>query len=187
MTVSNLLRPASVVAGLALLLTTAAINPAQAAVITYQFTGQCIDCFGGEGTAHATLVLQDYTPGDTINNDFSKFVSFTYDETDLMISYTITALDAGVYFFAELPAGSGSAPNFSVGNDAFFFDAWDYLDSETLTQENGWQTGINGGGIFDFGTNQNFTQQLTETPEPSSFLMIGGGLAGVVALRRRKK
>ena len=52
-----------------------AFTPASAAVVSemaFSFTGVCSDC---DGTAHAELVLMDYTLGDTMGD--ANLVSFT--------------------------------------------------------------------------------------------------------------
>src|SRR5689334_11312287 len=62
---------------------------------SYQFVGNCSDC---AGTAMATLVLQNYTPGSALNN--SDFVSLTYSSN--LLNFTLLA--------NESPSITGSLP-----------------------------------------------------------------------------
>ncbi len=70
---------------------------ARASKVEYDFSGICTDC---TGTAAAQLVLQNYTPGTALTA--ANFVRFTYDGTNLLRPYTITA--------AELSGVSGAIP-----------------------------------------------------------------------------
>ncbi len=59
---------------------------APAAAVDFSFSGLCIDC---AGTGKGTLVLKDYTLGDTLTA--ANFVSFTYDSS--LLSYSLTSVD----------------------------------------------------------------------------------------------
>jgi hypothetical protein len=189
MSLFNFLRPASILAGFALLITTAAVHPVQAAVIptvTYEFSGTCTDC---TGTALATLVLQNYTPGDAIS-DPDQLVSFTYYPTDLFpTGFTILNGDPTLSIGGSVPNGDGPA-DFYINNDSFFFytGAFTTGDLSGYTGPDAFETGVQAPAVLlDYGTSSSFSLQSVATPEPSSFLLIGGGLASLVALRRRKK
>jgi hypothetical protein len=180
------LRPARHLASLALFYSLAAIG-LQANPITYSFTGDCIDC---AGTATATLVLDNYTPGTAIDLMTTTLVSFTYDGTNLLPSYTILPGNL-VDMSGTLPAGSGPADFYitSIFNtmtlnlnginivlDGNFFSS--------SSSSGNWSTG-DARTVLDFGSNGNFA--LAGVPEPSSVLLIGAGLAGLAAFGRRKR
>ena len=85
-----------------------AFTPASAAVVpemAFSFTGVCSDC---DGTAHAELVLKDYTLGETMGD--ANLVSFTYDGTNLLSGFTITPTSPGLYLFGVID-GPFPAPN----------------------------------------------------------------------------
>lgn len=169
MSLFNLLKPARLVAGLALVLASSSFSSAQAAQIV-NWTG---DCFGGcgGGSASAVITLADtyvfgnaVTPSDLLQFDFySNALSVT-------IVPPLSILEG------SLPPSSGSY--FAIADSSWEFYA----------QDNGtWAIGsldINGFTTQAWGSNSNFA---TATPEPSSMLLIAAGLAGVGTLRRRKK
>lgn len=53
---------------------------------TFEFTGQCSDC---NGSAAAQLEVRNYIDGTSLTA--TNFVSFTYDGTNLLNPFTITA------------------------------------------------------------------------------------------------
>jgi len=174
------LRPVTLFAGLALLVSFGAVNPLRANVI-YDFTGACTDCYGGAGNGTATLVLQDtYTPGNAVN--LSDLISFDYHGTDLLAAYTITPANAS-FMNGTLPVSSGPA-NFQVSGCISSCGNGDVIAYFTSAVDGTWSINI-GPLNTDFGTNGNFS--TTATPEPSSVLLIGAGLAGLATLRRRQR
>jgi PEP-CTERM motif len=166
MFLTKLLRTAAIAAGLALI---SAAAPASAAVI-YNFSGTCD--FGCTGTATATLILDDtYTPGTAIAG-ISQLISFTYYGTGVVPVFTINPTPS--FMGGELPVASG-APT-----DPFIIS--DGLTNQFAVGTSGdwiW-LGNEGGDSVTDGT-------FTLTPEPSSFVLIGGGVAALAALRRRKR
>ncbi|MBY0502828.1 MAG: PEP-CTERM sorting domain-containing protein [Bryobacteraceae bacterium] len=165
-----------------------AVQPLQAVSITnYYFTGTCSDC---EGTVTGTLVLQGYTPGNTL--DFTNFVSFTYDGSNLLGSYVIVP-SMVTLFVGNIPAnlpGPGSLViNTNVLNLTPTSKSLLVLPVTVPTNpyfvafpDGSWETGT-GGAPADQGTGGSFS--LTATPEPSSVLLLGAGLAAL-GLRRRR-
>jgi hypothetical protein len=169
MNMPNFLRPGRLIAGLAFVLSAAAFNPAQASVVV-NWSGACT--FGCTGQATATVTLIDgYTPGNAVN--LSDVIQFDFFSNSFNFSIlTPTSLGAG----SSLPAVSG-APFFDIADGNYEFLA---------LSGGGWVVGVGGGGGYTpvaGGDSGNFTA----TPEPSSMLLIGGGLAAVAELRRRKR
>ena len=166
MYLTNLLRTAAIAAGLALLSAAAPLS----ATVAYEFTGTCdTNC---TGTARASLVLNDsYTPGSPIAG-VSQLISFTYYGTGVVPIFTINPTPS--FLVGTLPVGSGAplalfvisdgvSNRFAVGTDG----SWAWL-------------GNHAGNAVTDGT-------FTQTPEPSSFALLGGGVAALAALRRRKR
>lgn len=143
---------------------------------TYNFVGNCSDCYQGEGVGTAHLTLQNYTPGNNIQ--MSNFVSFTYDGTDLFAAYTITnpLILTGGSDFANLP-----------GEAYFYIDDGQYFfNSQTGGGEGYWQTGTSGINVADFGFGNTWSAQTNEAPEPASLALLGFSLIGAAAARRRQ-
>jgi hypothetical protein len=176
MNLSNILRPASIAAGLALLVMTAASGSLQAAPITYTFTGSCSDC---TGTATATLQLQNtYTPGNTVT--LADLISFTWDGTDLVSAFTVLSTDTINSFDGTLPVAPGGIGDLIILTDHYYFASGSFSSAADA-----WEAGNYDVVSSNFGDAANFA--TAETPEPASFLLIGGGLIGLATLRRRKQ
>jgi hypothetical protein len=167
MSLLNFLRPASLTAGLALLLSTA--GAANAAVM-YTFTATC--GFGCTGVATGTVTLTDlYTPGNSVN--LSEFTQLDFSSNNG--SFTITAPS---FIAGSLPALSGPA-NFDVSDGTREFASNVFGD---------WIANVSSSSIAGPGSGiQDATYSLVAAPEPSSIALIGAGLAGLAALRRRKQ
>lgn len=162
-------RLARIVLGAVVLL---ALLGSPAGALTYFFTGQCTDCFGGAGMATATLVLQNYTPGDPIQS--SHLVSFTYDGTDLLGPYVVTP-DTLAGISGAMPESPPAFASFAI-----------WIDEPGFFRLFG--TGLNGDwSIDDDGFDDFGTQGIWSVPEPATLLLSLAGLAalGVVRPQRR--
>ncbi len=154
---------------------------AAAGTITYVVTGTC--SYGCSGTATGTLTLTDYTPGSAL--DFSNFVSFHYQSSDLDTTITALSHDANATIFLNpLPLTSGhpleafqqTFPGYGFGSDS----------------TGGWSIGFNfdpkGGDLSDYGVAGSSAWRLvegTQTPEPATWGLLGVGCAVMIAGTRR--
>lgn len=192
------------------LLAAGAVNAFAAPIVTstFEFVGSCIDCAEeaetapGSYPAYATLVLQNYTQGDSINWD--NLVSFSYGGTNLFAPYAILPADNGSISGMMPPGLPSSTVNFcisttswcdtygetaaslgalAIAGDPFFF--------ETLFSNDGtfWWTGSD--EPLDYGTDYTWNpargpDQGGQVPEPGTYVLTGLGLAWL-AWRRKQR
>ena len=128
---------------------------------TYSFNGACTDCYNGDGDVHATLVLEDYTPGDSI--EASNFVSFSYSGSNLVPAFTVLP--------ANLTLGiSGVIPT-TLPGPAEVHIFFDLPTSNFISNTDGsWYV-----NEADYGTSGTWSA----APEPSTWALTLIGFAGL--------
>lgn len=149
----------------------AAIIAAPAAAVDFEFSGTCIDC---SGTGKGTLVLKDYTFGDTLTAD--NFVSFTYSSN--LLNYTLNSVDD---LTGSLTAATG--PAFVV-----FHGGGYVFDSLVAGPFSPWCTGASGACAADFGLLSSWSLAAASVPEPAIWgaMVLGFGLLGASMRRPRQ-
>jgi hypothetical protein len=142
---------------------------APAAAVDFTFSGLCIDC---SGTGKGTLVLKDYTLGNTLKTD--NFVSFTYASN--LLSYSISSVDD----LTGSLAGNGPA------YVAFHGGGYSFA-SFAATPFSPWCTGGSGACASDFGLFSNWSLS-SAVPEPAAWgaMVLGFGLLGATLRRPRR-
>ena len=143
---------------------------APAAATTFGFSGICIDC---AGTGTGTLVVKDYTLGDTLTS--SNFVSFTYSSN--LLSYALSSVDD---LTGTLTAGTGPAYVAFHGGGYTF-------SSFAAGPFSPWCTGLTGACGSDFGLFSSWSLAAS-VPEPAMWgvMVLGFGLLGASMRRPRR-
>jgi hypothetical protein len=145
--------------------------------MAFSFTGVCSDC---NGTAHAELVLKDYTLGDAMED--ANLVSFTYDGTNLLSGFTITPSSPGLYLYGVIDGPFPAAENVIVFSTSAFFES---------SSGGSWCAGLVCGG--DQGSVSQWSIGVAAVPEAATWAMmvlgfggIGFALSGVTQGRRQQ-
>jgi hypothetical protein len=152
--------------------------------ITYLFSGNCVDCAAKAGTGTyavtGTLVLKgaNYQPNQQLG--IADFLSFSYGGSNLFDAFEISSANIGSFFASygnplamlQLETRYGAK-----GANYRYFNS----------QENRtWATGSNVISIADYGNAGAWTQ-ISHVPEPGSLVLLGLGLAGLLAARQRRQ
>jgi PEP-CTERM motif len=152
--------------------------PLTASTATYDFTGDCFDC---QGQGMATLVLQDYTLGDPLQD--SNFVSFSYASNLLNVfSTSISGGNLTGMLPANLPGPADVTMNFVVTSSGdfqgllFFFET---ANSPNDSLPNQWQIGEDDAGMNGIWS----TPSTSPVPEPSTAPLAAMAVAGLAFWR----
>ena len=138
---------------------------------TYYFTGVCSDC---TGDSHGTLVLQNYSEGNWIDN--SNFVSFDYFSN--LTTLSITPADLS-YVSGQIGPTFPSAYNFIIGDSS---------THQFYSSGSGYWTvsGPPAASVLDTGDYSSWND-VAATPLPATLPLLASGLAGFGWFARRKK
>jgi len=142
-----------------------------AAAVDFEFTGTCIDC---SGTGKGTLVLKDYSFGDTLTA--ANFVSFTYSSN--LLSYSLHSVDDLTGSLTDV-----TGPAFVVFHGGGFT-----FDSLVAGPFSPWCTGSTGACSSDFGLVSSWSLAASAVPEPAMWgaMVLGFGLLGASMRRPRR-
>jgi len=146
--------------------------PAAATSYKLYFTGNCSDC---TGTGLGTLLLKDYTLGDTLTTE--NFVSFKYKSN--LLSYSISNITNVVGAF---PASGLPGPAFvGFGNADYAFT------SNKAGPISFWCTGTIGTCDADYGMTSSWSLAAS-VPEPAMWgmMVVGFGMLGA-GMRRSQR
>lgn len=154
-------------------------TPAAPLLYQFDFTGTCAvgDCNQEtQAPATARLTLQNYTLGNQINTD--NFYSFTYNGTDIVSAFTITADDSNLSVSGAIADNLPAAEIVSIQGD---------VNNTTYTfmsgAEGDWSLSVASlSAPLDRGVNGTYA-----APEPISLSLLGIGLLGTGAVRRRRR
>jgi hypothetical protein len=165
---------------------------------TFYFTGSCTDCTLNSSPNIGTLVLEGYTPGDAITE--TNFVAFAYNGSNLVDAFTVTRSDVtpflgvgtGYTFSADSSDTVSGAVPAAGGHAAFRISFADVIGFESTTA-GAWfacapgPSGYNSGSCDLFHHNDVGTGawSTSAVPEPASYALMGLGVLGLAALRRR--
>lgn len=136
----------------------------------FDFFGDCLDCYGGNGSVGGALTLRDFQAGETLT--LGNFVSFAYGGSDLMDPFTVEAV---TYIDGALNTdGSLASRDFKFDFDVGGCDNCGF----TLDSGHFWFIGR----PSDFGRNGT----LTRVPAPVTLALLPLGLAALAMTYRRK-
>lgn len=173
---------------------------------TWIFTGNCIDCADAadrnEFPVSGTLITRNYSAGDLT---FANFVSFTYNGSNLLDPWELEAnefVEVGGNLFAD-PQSFSLFWSYDVSSGYFFMPSMLLLATSQVAHgaieqvPGSWSMCFSSDATCapsdpdpmpqDFGSQGAFTMQTSTVPEPSTYALMGLGLAVVGLASRRRR
>jgi len=150
----------------------------------YQPVGDCHTVASNENCSQAAgFYAKSPSAATTFTTNFVVFESDGVTVSDFGTATAEYVADGGLQDFG-LSLNSGSTA-FPLGNP---FNPGDYL---SFIETGGWQTAASFSAVDSQGVLNNVSLQFrsddVSVPEPLTISLFGAGLAGAVAMRRRKK
>jgi PEP-CTERM motif-containing protein len=145
--------------------------------VVFKFTGLCTDCASAASVSEypvtGLLSLTDFVPQATLDRD--NFVSFSYGGSNLIDPFEIFKSDIDILDGALNADGTLFSPYLA-------FWEWDLPDCQycyfVVESSGDWSLEED-----DYGINGRFSR----VPEPTTILLLGLGLAGILYQSRKHK
>lgn len=159
-----------------------AVVPQPIVLSQFNFSGICNDCNQNESLpgfhkpVTAELLLNNYKLGDQISG--LNFVSFHYDGSNLYHAFTIDKNNVNPFFLSGAMTTLSGFENFMVLSNTDFFTSSTFGGFWSLGSATTFFNNLDD----DNGSNGTFTKAV---PEPSSIALLGLGLLGFAASRRK--
>lgn len=137
----------------------------------------------------AGVLVNEQDDGDVVGSATSNSVSYSYGEWDSYYDVHLTAgqYTASITQYDNFAAGSNLSDGFYYDSDPTFTQSFSYVPQTYFNgvwDDNDYRTGD---WAFHILNVADASQQNTPVPEPSTILLLGAGLLGLVGYNRKRK